>query len=383
MASPLALPAASRTEAPAPVSFTRPTRPPVSGAPPEPVGSNCSSRARDRRTSMALTGMSLRASSRASPAILPWGRSNRSGLATSRPLSSFTRTMAPRRGRLGARMLAALYFTSASMDRMRETCRVASGSRRRWAASWRPTAFCPSDAVSPAPAAGAPPKIVARSSKSSSLDFRSPRRNGALAPGVDRQHAGHVAVADAAAEAGDVPDFFVARELASQLVGRCVRQGHAGEVVEIREVGAARRDIGREAPQIEGLGDRALGGDARGAGPDVGVERIGTIRPHIQQRPAGDVQREGRAVDRAFASQDEASPGPALAFGGLHGRIECQPALFVGEPQLAVLDLEVPDRRHAERFALGFALLERPVGAALCVADQDEVGLGDLQPRGG
>ena len=186
-----------------------------------------------------------------------------------------------------------------------------------------------------------------------------------------------VAVADAAVDVAEVIALLVAHQAALQGVGARRREGDAGQAIEIAEVRTRDIDGGVDLAEVERLGQDAVGDDMGLAGVQVAVEMVGLVAAHVDQRPAGDVQRERIAIDRARTDEGE---GPGALAAHLHVVLlrldraaQRQVATLIDHPQPAVMDDEVLDRRQLER--LGGLGIAAPVGLIASAAIEPDVGI--------
>ncbi len=198
---------------------------------------------------------------------------------------------------------------------------------------------------------------------------------------VDLHRAFQVGRTDAAIDTVDMVDHVVAADLGRDRITRRIGQGQAGQVIEVGQVVAAQRHGGVHLAQVERVQYAALGGDARVAGGDGQVERIGHGRLDVQQRPAGGVHLEHLGVQAAVAGHAEGRIARIRLFVSEDGAGEGQLALHAGHPEMTVIDDEVLDQRQFQRLAGLGAVAEVPVGLARLVLEQDDVGARDFQPR--
>ncbi len=126
-----------------------------------------------------------------------------------------------------------------------------------------------------------------------------------------------VAAAHTAAEARDLVGGPVAVDVARQTVGGGIGQHHAGQAIEVGEVGAGDRRHRAQVAEIERLLHRAVGSDVGGAGTDVHVERIGAIALHLDQWTTDQPGHKGRRVEGSGSVQMEGvGAGAARILGG-------------------------------------------------------------------
>ncbi len=181
-------------------------------------------------------------------------------------------------------------------------------------------------------------------------------------------------------EARHLVGRLVTDHLSREAVGRAVGQHHAGQQVEVRQVRPAHRRSRLQVSEVEGPGHRAVGGDVRGAGMDVHVERVGAVLLHVHQRPAGDVGLKGRRVQAARALQAERpGAGRAGVLAGADRAAEAELALDVVDPDLALVQHEMLDQRQLR--GLAAALAESPVVAAVLVGIERDRRMLDVDQR--
>ncbi len=184
-----------------------------------------------------------------------------------------------------------------------------------------------------------------------------------------------------AVDAGDRIDALITGDLRGQGKARRGRQGQAGQVVKVTQAVAAQGHGGVELAEIERMQDAALGGDARVAGADPHVERIGDGAADIEQRAAGGAHLENLAVEAAVADERESLLAGAGSFVGIDRALERQVAFEAGQGDAAVGDDEILDERQFGRLARIGAVAEIPVGAAGPVLEQEQGGALDFQAR--